>query len=168
MDQSAQGSELPAAPSPPGQYEFSAAENVTLGALAGKMRFVGLFLAVVGVIYLLLAGSIIVMSIAGQGVSVTETKTPAGTTVVARRLGVEHSIGYIIGGLLYLFMGMWTGNSAAAFRRIVDTQGSDIRHLMEAVNNLRKLYTLQYWLILLALIAMAVTLVLVLVMAASR
>jgi hypothetical protein len=84
------------------------------------------------------------------------------------RLGVEHSIGYLVGGILYLAMGTWTTSGAAAFRRIVDTQGSDVSHLMEATTNLRKLYTLQFWVILIALIIMLITLVIAVMFMINR
>jgi hypothetical protein len=158
------------APSPTSgarQYEFSAAENTVFGGLAGKMRFVGVILMVVGVLYLLLGGLVVVGAITGESVPVAQ-KVDGAVTMTSQRLHVGHSLGYFVGGIIYLLMGMWTGNSAAAFRRIVDTQGSDISHLMDAVTNLHKLYTLQFWLILIGLIVMLVALVTVIVLLATR
>jgi uncharacterized membrane protein YhaH (DUF805 family) len=157
----------PLPPAPSGQYEFSAADNSVFGGLAGKMRFVGIFLIVVGVLYLFLAGLIAIGAISGQSVTTTQ-KTDGGVVVTQRNLHIGHTIGYLVGGIIYLCLGVWTGNGAVAFRRIVDTQGSDISHLMEAVTNLRKLYTLQYWLIFIALIVMLVVLVAMVVTMATR
>jgi hypothetical protein len=44
--------------------------------------------------------------------------------------------------LFYLALGTWTNRAAQAFRQIVTTQGRDIEHLMDAVDNLRKMYGL--------------------------
>jgi hypothetical protein len=153
-------------PGSPGKYEFSAAENDVFAALAGKMRFVGTVLTIIGVLYLVIGAMLIFMALSGQDVPPAAAKASDGPTVM--RLGVQHSIGYLVGGILYLAMGGWTRSGAAAFRRIVDTQGSDIGHLMEAAVNLRKLYTLQFWLILIGLIIMLIALVIGVVMLAGR
>jgi hypothetical protein len=44
--------------------------------------------------------------------------------------------------LFYLALGTWTNKSARAFAEIVTTQGRDIDHLMDALENLRKMYGL--------------------------
>jgi hypothetical protein len=154
-------------PSSSGQYEFNTAENELFAALAAKMRFVGLVLGVLGAIYLILGALLIFMALSGQA-PIATTQPPAGGTATTGRLGVEHSIGYIIGGIIYLAMGGWTRNGAAAFRRIVDTEGSDIPHLMEAATNLRKVYTLQFWLILIGLITLIALTTIMVVAYATR
>jgi hypothetical protein len=44
--------------------------------------------------------------------------------------------------LFFLVLGSWTSRSAQAFGQIVATRGRDINHLMDALNNLRKMYGL--------------------------
>jgi hypothetical protein len=66
-------------------------------------------------------------------------------------------------GVLYLILltpqlliGIWTINAASSFKLVVDTRGHDIPHLMNALTSLRKLYTLMFWLLIVALVFMVV------------
>jgi hypothetical protein len=101
-------------------YEFDQSQNQLVRDLAQKMRFVSYFLIALGV--LLIVGGIFNL-----------------------RRG---EIGSIISGVVQVIIGFWTHKAASAFQKIVTTQGSDIENLMGALGELRKLYTLQYWLIL--------------------
>ncbi|MEK7748606.1 MAG: hypothetical protein AAB269_00960, partial [Bacteroidota bacterium] len=47
---------------------------------------------------------------------------------------------------LMVVMGLWMMNASSSFRMIINTKGSDINHLMTAMEALRKLYNLQFWL----------------------
>ncbi|NET44581.1 hypothetical protein [Okeania sp. SIO2B3] len=67
--------------------------------------------------------------------------------------------GAIIQGVVQTFIGTWTLNAASSFKLIVDTEGNDIVNLMGALGELRKLYRLQYWLLVNALVFMAMVLV---------
>ncbi|NEQ74698.1 MAG: hypothetical protein F6K24_38680 [Okeania sp. SIO2D1] len=67
--------------------------------------------------------------------------------------------GAIIQGVVQTLIGIWTLNAASSFKLIVDTEGNDIVNLMGALGELRKLYRLQYWLLIIALIFMAIALV---------
>jgi ABC-type dipeptide/oligopeptide/nickel transport system permease subunit len=49
-------------------------------------------------------------------------------------------------------LGVWTGSAAGSFKRIVDTRGSDISHLMEALSALHKMYAMIYTLIIIGLL----------------
>jgi len=49
----------------------------------------------------------------------------------------------LVGGIVSLILGIWTLNAASSFRRIAATEGGDIRQLMNATVNLKKLYRLQ-------------------------
>ena len=69
-------------------------------------------------------------------------------------------LGNIIQGIVQIVIGVWTNKAASAFKQIVNTQGNDIENLMSALGELRKLYTLQYWLYIVALIFVAIGLVL--------
>ena len=59
---------------------------------------------------------------------------------------------YIIAIVPQLLIGIWTTNAGSSFRQIVDTKGHDIPYLINALISLRKLYTLQYWLLIIALV----------------
>lgn len=113
------------------RYEFNQSHNQLIKDLAQKMRFVSYFLIALGV--LLIIGGI-----------------------VSVRSGL---ISGIINGVLQILIGFWTTKAASSFKLIVDTQGNDIENLMIALEQLRKLYTLQYWLILIALIFIAIALI---------
>ncbi|MDY7008859.1 MAG: hypothetical protein SWX82_34345 [Cyanobacteriota bacterium] len=67
--------------------------------------------------------------------------------------------GTIIQGVVQTFIGIWTLNAASSFKLIVNTEGNDIVNLMGALGELRKLYGLQYWLLIIGLIFMTIALV---------
>lgn len=71
--------------------------------------------------------------------------------------------GTIIQGVVQTLIGIWTLNAASSFKLIVDTEGNDIVNLMGALGELRKLYRLQYWLLIIALIFMAIALVIIII-----
>lgn len=122
------------------QYEFSSSQNELIKQLAEKMRFVAYFLIGVGVLIAI-----------------------SGLFTLLRG-----GIGNIINGVVQIIIGVWTNKAASSFQLMVDTQGNDIENLMGALGELRKLYTLQYWLLILTLIFMVLGLVLVIFAGASR
>lgn len=122
------------------QYEFSSSQNKLIKQLADKMRFVSYFLIGVGVINVII-GIIGFFSEALRG-----------------------SFGEIITGILLSFLGFWTYKASISFKRIVTTQGNDIENLMRALRELRKLYTLQYWLLIVTLIFIVIGIVLAIVL----
>jgi hypothetical protein len=104
------------------QYEFKPNENKIIGQLASKMHFVGLFLLAVGLL------------------------------IIAIGVAVVFHAGPIITGALACVVGLWTQRASASFKSVVQTEGKDISHLMDALDDLRKLYSLQYWLLILGLV----------------
>jgi hypothetical protein len=52
---------------------------------------------------------------------------------------------------------VWTRSAGGSFRKISGTQGSDVRHLMDAVSSLHKMYSLLYTIILLGLLLFLAT-----------
>ncbi|MFB2833889.1 DUF5362 family protein [Floridanema evergladense] len=116
------------------EYEFSSSQNELIKNLADKMRFVA---------YFLIAGGVL--------------------GVIGGLLNLRVGVGSIINGIVYILIGVWTNNAASAFRRIVETTGNDIENLMGALGELRKLYTLQYWLLIIALVFIAIALVFTLI-----
>ena len=55
--------------------------------------------------------------------------------------------------LFYLLLGTWTRSAAGSFRRIVTTQGGDVRNLMDGMASLHRMYSLLYVLLLLILLS---------------
>ncbi|CAN5765811.1 hypothetical protein BH23PLA1_BH23PLA1_06910 [soil metagenome] len=105
------------------QYEFAPEEEHIIGALAGKMRFVGLLIMFIGVLALLYAA----LSVMGS---------PA---VTAPLLVVG------VAAVLLILIGIWTQKAGSEFLLVEETVGKDISHLLKALANLHKLYALQYW-----------------------
>jgi len=155
-------------------YEFTADQNKLIGSLAGKMRFVGLFAVVLGVINLLLALLVVAAVYRDRVPPEWKTKTneylekareklPEDVRKQSEQYSLDklppndHLWGIAIGsaftGLFYLLMGVWTRSAGAAFQKIVDTQGSDIKHLMDAMGSLHQMYSLLYTLLVVVLLA---------------
>jgi hypothetical protein len=110
-------------------YEFTAEQDAVFASLGTKMQFVGLFAFVLGV--------------------------AAALTGLSRS---RHDASPILAGVLYALIGFWTAHAGTQFRNIAGTKGHDISHLMAALVDLRKLYTLLYWVCLIALLGALVLL----------
>lgn len=108
-------------------YEFTTDQNQLIGTLAGRMKFVAIFFIVLGCI----------MGLAGL------FNLPAG-------------IVYLVMAAIYIIIGIWTIGASNSFKKIVETEASDISHLMNALNELKKLYTLQYVLVIIAIVFMGI------------
>jgi hypothetical protein len=61
---------------------------------------------------------------------------------------------WIFSGAFSTLIGLWTHRASVSFRDVVQTEGHDIPHLMQALEDLRKLYTLQFWAGFLGLLVM--------------
>lgn len=119
-------------------YEFSGSQNELIADLAKKMNFVGILLMVIGILSLI--SSIIALFAAfSQG---------------------AFDFSSLVQGVLLLLVGLWTRNAAQSFKRVVSTTGADIENIMGALAELRKLYTLQYWIVIITLVFLALTLIL--------
>ena len=112
-------------------YEFNNTQNQLIRQLAQKMRFVGYILLALGV--LVIVAGIVNFRLAGFAT--------------------------IIQGIIQLIIGIWTVKAATSFQLIVKTQGNDIENLMIALGELRKLYALQYWIFIIALVLVVVGIV---------
>jgi hypothetical protein len=146
--------------SPP-QYEFTQEQNALIGSLASKMRFVGLFFVVVGLINVLVAVLVVVAVFRDRVPQKWVDQLPAeskakfeeqkGKLPANNHLwGIAINAGVV--GLFYLVMGAWTRSAGSSFQKIVDTQGSDISHLMNALSSLHSMYALIYTLLVLTLL----------------
>lgn len=63
-----------------------------------------------------------------------------------------------VNGLLAGLIGFWTARASRQFLLVARTRGHDVSHLMAALDDLRKLYTLQYWVCFAALVIAIVVL----------
>ena len=112
-------------------YEFSEAENSTIQVLAKRMKFIGI-LNLIFAGFMVLGGIVVLFKFPGQAI--------VAFAEVA----------------LFAFMGIWNYKGSASFQLIVQTTGNDIAHLMEALADLKKIYNLQYWLMIIILILVVV------------
>jgi hypothetical protein len=126
-------------PQPQPPYEFTPAQDLIIRALAGKMKFVGVFY-IVASFFVGLAG------------------------LVALFFSPPIGVLYLVLLAPELLIGIWTINAAQSFKLVVETQGRDIPHLMSALTALRKLYTFMFWLLITALVlaVLAVAVVIIL------
>jgi len=109
------------------QYEFSEEENILVGSLAKKMKFVGIFGIIFGVLEIL------------QGIFSDKSA--------------------ILQGIISIIIGIWTTKASESFQKIVDTQGNDISYLLGALDQLKKLFSLQYWTYLIGAIIVIITII---------
>jgi hypothetical protein len=112
-------------------YEFDAAQNELIGLLAKRMTWVGRFMIVFSIFAVI------------------------GGIAKIR----EDGLGVIIQAGLILVLALWTLRAASSFNGIVTTAGSDISNLMAALGELKKLYTLQYWVVVVAIVLVGVALI---------
>lgn len=109
-------------------YEYTAEQNQLIADLARKMLGVGVFLALIGAVTLI-----------------------AGLTS-AWRARVDVAVILFLAAAFLLIVATWTILAARSFRKIVDTEGHDIDHTMAALAQLRRFYTLHFWLIVVYLV----------------
>ena len=107
-------------------YEFSQEQNETVRFLAQRLKYVGVLNLVVGLLY----GLIGLRSFLAN---------PTDLILYAPPM------------LFFELVGVWTINAAKSFQNIVETNGQDIPFLMKALTELRRLYNLQFWLLLIAI-----------------
>ena len=115
------------------------ASRFLIGDLGRKMHFVGI---------LMILGA--TLSLASGVIALFTAKTNGFSNI---------NISGLVQGIFLLVTGLWTRNAAQSFKRVVNTTGSDIENILGALGELRKLYSLQYWLMILTLIALAVILI---------
>ncbi len=102
-------------PSTHSAFEFSEEQNTVIKSLSAAMRWVGAVLLVVGALQCL------------------------GGILNAATGGLPN----LLQGIICIIFAVFTYRAADAFRRIVDSVGEDVTHLMVALNSLRSLYRLQ-------------------------
>ncbi len=107
-----------------GQHEFSSEHNVIFSKLATAMKFVGIFQIVLGVLCMLALFSGDVGAII-QGV---------------------------VTGVVYILVGILLARASNHLRKIVDTEGSDIDHLMNAMGDISILYNVSMYIVIVAIV----------------
>jgi hypothetical protein len=112
-------SEIPHRP----QYEFDSRQSEVVSDLASGLRVVGLLLVILGILYLLGLFALIAQTI--------QDRQALGSAIL---VGVS--------ALIALSLGVWFRRSAWSFQRIVETAGRDIDHLITALDELRKSFSL--------------------------
>ena len=109
------------------QYEFSLDENETLAKLGSKMSFVGLFMLGIGLFFFV-------------------------SSIVRWTQSRQLEVGILFLTLLFMVVGIWTHRGGREFLKVAETEGKDVSHLMVALANLLKFYTLLYLLFFVALV----------------
>ena len=109
-------------------YEFNAEQNQLISDLARKMKGVGIFMAAIGLLAL------------------------GGCVTGAVRARPDLAITFALVAAFFIAIALWTIRAGREFRRVVDTEGDDIPHTMNALAELRRFYTLHFWLIIVYLV----------------
>ncbi len=124
----------------PGTYEFTEPENAVFRKLSGTMKLV---------VYAQAASLVVGL------LSVVVTVTRMGSN--AQRVGgvIGGTIGLLFGGIFAGLVAYFLWSSASAFDRVVTTQGDDMPNLVEALSSQRSYFAMIKWLMILALVAVA-------------
>jgi hypothetical protein len=120
-------------------YEFTSEENTICSKLAKYMKYTGLLFIFLGVLIGIFCGLTIV-------------KSP------------YHGIAYLLQTILVVTIGVWTNSASYSFRLIVETAGNDMDNLMDALNTMRRLYTIQFFLSIVAVFATLAVLIMSMVL----
>ena len=115
-------------------YEFTSEQNELIADLARKMLGVGAFMFVASALALIGAAS----------------------SASAARYDLAIALAFVTA--FFAATAVWTVLAGRSFRRIVETEGHDIPHTMAAFAQLRRFYTLHFWLfvVYLVLIVLAI------------
>ena len=140
------------------QYEFTADQNSLIGSLGSKMKGVGAFFIIVGVLHLLVTGLIIAAIYRNNLPPDVMANVPAEVKAKLETLPPQHHLwGFAanagISSLLYLCLGGWTRGAGASFRKISATENNDISHLMNGLGSLNSMYGLIYTLLVFFMLA---------------
>ncbi|HBA38688.1 MAG: hypothetical protein A2W73_11345 [Deltaproteobacteria bacterium RIFCSPLOWO2_12_55_13] len=126
-------------------YEFTDSQNQTVSQLASRMKWVGIFFVALGLAFGLLG-------VAGL------VATEGAVDLIVKPMIL------VMVAVIFFLSGIWTVNAARLFTLIVQTTGSDILNLMNALGTLRKLYYMQFWLIIISLVALLIAFAIFLVL----
>ena len=126
----------------PAGYEFTPVQNSTIQGLGDRMK-------AIGVLHFALGG---LMAIGG---------------ILFLFSSLVSAFLHFVLAALFGLIGRWMYSGADSFLLIVRTRGSDIQHLMHALEDLRRFYNFMYWsiVVVLGLIALGVIFMIVTVLA---
>jgi hypothetical protein len=124
-----------------GEYEFSDAQNKVFDSLASSMRLAG--------------WSWIFFAVACGGALVA-----TGVVIEEGHRNLAVLVGNGIGIALILLMGIWCITAARPVSKIVTTKGNDITNLMEAMQQLQRVYSTQRIAVIIAAVAIGMSLAL--------
>jgi hypothetical protein len=129
---------------PADEYEFSADEDKVIGDVATATKLAGRVQILSITIAILQALVFIVLAFRHGGQLVSDATRQIFTSLVSVVLSV-------------IFMSMLL-KSSAAFRKVVETRGNDVIHLVEALSHQNSFFKLVKWLLVIGitLLAMAV------------
>jgi hypothetical protein len=102
------------------QHEFSQEDSAAFSRLALKMRGVGFWFEIYGVIMILLFAF--------------KLWPKAGSFEIAPM--------DLLMGLMFLLLGHWTRRGGLGFNQVAESEGSDLTYLMNAVRELSRVYGL--------------------------
>ncbi len=108
-------------------YEFNEAEGRIIRDLGSKMSFVGLFMV-------------------GMGLCFAISAIQRWSRVL------EIEVGLLFLTMLFVVFGIWTHRAGAEFRRVAESRGRDVTHLMSALASLLNCYRLIYLLFFVGLV----------------
>lgn len=129
-------------------YEFDQSQNKLIEHLASRMNFVAFIGIISGSVAII--GGLFVAILSGAS---TEDETQLGALI-------RDALGSVLQGGFLVVIGVLTQQAAAAFTKVVETQGSDIEYLMRALGKLKVIYTIQFWVFLVAFVLIGLVLVL--------
>jgi hypothetical protein len=123
------------------QFEFNESQNKIIGNLAYHMRGVGVFFFLIGILYMALAILKLLQAWSTRPSAI-----------------VEILLVFLV-GVIIAAIGAWTRNASFDFRKIVDSKGNDISHLMSALENTGKVFSIVYMYILVLVVIVLVSIV---------
>ena len=133
------------------QTEFNDEQNRLITSLAVKMRSVGMFVVVLGLVLAVQA------VMAGLKVASGEVSSPDH---VGRWLKWLPTVILAVCAAIFLAIGFWSRSSGASFLKIVTTQNRDVWHLGNALSSQYNMFSLLNTLVVIALIVLIASLAL--------
>jgi hypothetical protein len=124
----------------PSQHEFDPQQTEVIGKLGAAMRFIGGVTMGLGILEAVGAALAIVETIQGTN--------SWGEVIVV-----------IMAAVFLMTMGGLTLGAGRAFKNVATTTGRDISHLMQALDNLRQMFSILSVLVLLWMVLAAIALV---------
>lgn len=124
-------------------HKFSLAEQDIIYYLSHRMKFVGIFNLI----------SVGILGLSGLFM-----------LFVKPLIGIIYLLCVIPGVLI----GIWTIDASNSFKMIIDVSGAEIIDLMSALESLRKVYNLQFWIIVVVLSLFVLSIVLGIIIILGR